>query len=49
MNSMITKYALEEATPEGKKTGKFVMKRTHTKLAALEILETHMGLKGEAA
>ena len=47
MNSMIMKYSLELTTPEGQKTGKFVFKKVNAKLAAEEVLETHMGLKGK--
>ena len=45
MNSLIMKYSLEEATPQGVKTGKFVFKKLHALLAAEEILETHMSMK----
>ena len=44
MNSMITNYALEEATPEGKPTGNFVFKYGNAKMAAYEIIKTHLGL-----
>ena len=46
---MITKYAIEEATPEGKPTGVFVFKYLTARHAAYEILNTHMGLTGQAA
>jgi len=49
MNSMITKYALESAKPDGTKTGEFVFKYPHAKMAAYEIVDTHLGLKGAAA
>ena len=49
MNSMITKYALELATPQGKPTGEFVFKKANAEMAAYEILETHMGLTGKKA
>ena len=49
MNSMITKYAVELATPEGKPTGNFVFQKANAKMAAYEIVDTHLGLKGEAA
>ena len=49
MHSMITNYALELATPEGKKTGEFVFKRGNAKAAAYEILDTHLGLQGKEA
>ena len=49
MSSMISKYALEEATQEGVKTGKFVFKKLHAKLAAEEILWTHMSMKPKEA
>ena len=48
MNSMIMKYSLELTTDDGKKTGKFVFKKVNAKLAAEEVLETHMGLTGKA-
>ena len=46
---MIKNYALELASPEGVKTGKFVFKLPQCKAAAYEILKTHMGLEGAAA
>ena len=49
MNSMITKYAVEEATPEGKPTGSFVFKYANAKQAAYEIVGTHLGLHGKEA
>ena len=49
MNSMVNNYALEEATPEGKPTGKFVFKKQNAKAAAYEIVGTHLGLKGAEA
>eukprot|EP00356_Strombidium_inclinatum_P004636 CAMPEP_0170491156 /NCGR_PEP_ID=MMETSP0208-20121228/10489_1 /TAXON_ID=197538 /ORGANISM="Strombidium inclinatum, Strain S3" /LENGTH=218 /DNA_ID=CAMNT_0010766683 /DNA_START=1 /DNA_END=658 /DNA_ORIENTATION=+ len=49
MNSMITKYAVEESTNEGKPTGKFFFRHANAKQAAYEIVETHLGLKGKAA
>ena len=49
MWSMITNYALELASPDGKPTGQFVFKPQHAKMAAYEILDTHMGLKGKDA
>ena len=49
MHSMIMKYANEEATKDGKPTGKFIFKRGHALTAAYEILETHAGLTGEKA
>ena len=48
MNSLIMKYSLELATPDGVKTGKFVFKKVNAQLAAAEVLETHMGLTGKA-
>ena len=42
---MIGKYALEEATKDGRPTGNFVMKKFHTVLAAQEILADHAGMK----
>ena len=49
MNSMISKYALEKATDEGKPTGKFVFHKANAYQTAWEILDTHMGLKGAEA
>ena len=48
MNSMITKYALELTTPEGKPTGNFVFKRTQALMAAQEVVGTHLKLDGKA-
>ena len=49
MFSMIKNYALEEANEDGKKTGKFIFKYNNARLAAGEILDTHLGLKGKQA
>ena len=49
MNSMITNYALEESTDLGKPTGNFVFKYNNAKMAAWEIIGTHLGLKDKAA
>ena len=49
MYSMIKNYAIEEASVDGKPTGKFIFKYNNAKQAAWEILETHMALKGKAA
>ena len=49
MNSMISKYALELAKPDGTPTGEFVFKKAHAKQAAYEIVDTHLGLKGAEA
>merc|ERR1712166_699698 len=48
MNSMLTKYSMEESTPDGHPTGKFFFNRLATAMAAGEIAETHLGLKGDA-
>ena len=48
MNSMLTKYAYEAATPEGKPTGEFYFNRLAAHMAAEEVVETHLGLTGEA-
>ncbi len=48
MNSLIMKYSLELATPDGVKTEKFVFMKVNAQLAAAEVLETHMGLTGKA-
>ena len=47
--SMFEKYAREESTVDGKKTGKFIFKYIDAKYAAYEILDTHLGLKGKEA
>ena len=47
--SMVANYAMEKSTPEGKPTGEFVFRPVDARVAALEILDTHMGLKGQAA
>ena len=49
MWSMYQNYALEKTTSEGKPTGRFVLTPMEAKMAAYEILNTHMGLKGKAA
>lgn len=46
---MIRNYALELSTDEGKKTGVFAFKPPQAKMAAYEVLKTHMGLDGKAA
>ena len=48
MNSMLTKYAMEESTPDGHPTGKFFFSKLAALMAAQEITETHLGLKGDA-
>ena len=49
MWSMYQNYALEKTTADGKPTGRFVLTPMEAKMAAYEILSTHMGLKGKAA
>merc|ERR1712167_153825 len=49
MHNVIKNHANEEATPEGKPTGKFFMNKAGAAHHAKEILETHMGLKGDKA
>jgi len=49
MNSMITKYAYEAAKPTGEPTGDFLFKYQNAKMAAYEIIDTHLGLKGKDA
>ena len=46
MNSMLTKYAMEGSTPDGHPTGQFFFNRLAAGMAANEIAETHLGLKG---
>merc|ERR1712226_621200 len=48
MNSMIDKYALELATPDGKPTGNFVFKKVNAYMAAQEVVATHLGLHDKA-
>ena len=48
MNSMLTKYAFEASTPEGKPTGEFYFNYTAALMAAQEVVETHLGLTGDA-
>ena len=49
MWSMISNYALELAGADGTPTGQFVFKMPQAQMAAYEILDTHMGLKGKDA
>jgi len=49
MNSMITKYATELSTNDGKPTGQFVLKKSEALAAAKEVVDTHMSLKGKEA
>ena len=46
---MIMKYSLEETLDAGVKTDKFVLKRSHAKEAAREVIGTHMNLHGKEA
>ena len=48
MNSMLTKYAYEASTPEGKPTGDFYFNYTAALMASQEVVETHLGLTGDA-
>ena len=48
MHSMLTKYAFEASTPEGKPTGEFYFNYTAALMAAQEVVETHLGLTGDA-
>ena len=45
---MLTKYGFEASTPEGKPTGEFYFNYTAALMAAQEVVETHLGLKGDA-
>ena len=47
MNSMITNYALELTTPDGKPTGNFVFKKANALEAAQEVVGTHLKLQGK--
>jgi len=49
MHSVTKNHAVEAATETGEKTGKFNMNKAGARHLASEILETHMGLKGEKA
>ena len=47
MNSMIMNYAVEKAK-DGKPTGEFYFSPIAARLAGNEVVETHLGLKGDA-
>ena len=47
MNSMLDKYSMEEATPDGHPTGNFYFNYPAAWMGAQEIVETHLGLKGD--
>ena len=49
MNSMITNYSVEKATPTGTPTGDFYMNWGAAKMGAYEILNSHLGLTGQPA
>ena len=49
MNSMITNYAVEKATPTGTPTGDFYLNFGAAKMGAYEVLRTHLGLTGQPA
>ena len=50
MRSMIANYAMERADKDTKQpTGEFYFSPIAARMASKEILETHMGLKGDAA
>ena len=49
MNSMLTKYAVEESTNEGKPTGRFFLRYENALQASYEIVGTHLGLHGKEA
>jgi hypothetical protein len=49
MHSVIKNHATEAATAEGKPKGEFNVNKAGARHLASEILETHMGLKGEKA
>ena len=47
---MIKEFAIEDMDKDsGRPNGKFFVSKDKTKLAALEVLDTHLGLKGKAA
>ena len=48
MNSMITNYAHEARSEDGKPTGKFYLDRDNAFKASEEVVATHMNLKGQA-
>ena len=48
MNSMLQNYAVEEATDDGYPTGRFYFSHLAAWTAAREVLETHLGLTGQA-
>ena len=45
--SMLKNYAMEEATPDGHPNGNFYFNYTAALMAAQEVVETHLGLKGD--
>ena len=47
MHSMIDKYALEGRNPDGSASGKFVLNKESAKIAAEEVLKTHLHLSGK--
>ena len=49
MHSVLKGHATESASPTGTPSGNFHMNKAGARHLASEILETHMGLKGEKA
>jgi len=49
MHETLKNHAIEEASPTGQPSGKFHVTKPYARNHAKEILETHMGLKGEKA
>ena len=46
---MIKNHSIEEATPEGVKSGKFIFNKSAARAGSAEILKTHLGLEGQKA
>merc|ERR1719361_1263595 len=48
MRSMIKTYALEKKNKDGSPSGVFIMNEAGARAAAMEVLNTHKGLSGDA-
>ena len=48
MNSMYMKYAVEASTDDAVPTGKYFFNRPAAYMAAQEVINTHLGLSGDA-
>jgi len=47
MKSLVSNYAIEGKADDGSKNGKFFMTKDITLAACNEVVETHLGFKGE--